>query len=141
MCKFMLHGMKQNALFFCLVGFQMLWPALAEFVVDSSESIIQSVSVDTNKTCSDPVISSKCVCEHYTIKEGFRCSGCKDKFKWGYGCNMECNKACTFGCDFLGDCVVPRTCKRTDRKLNTKASRKDKNSVTNEHGACEACAN
>lgn len=139
MCEFMPNSIKQSALFFCLVGFHTLWPALAEYVVDSSDSIIQSVSVATNKTCSDPVISSKCICEHYTLKEGYRCSGCKDKFKWGYGCEMECNEVCTFGCDFLGNCLVPRTCKQMKRKLDTVPIRKNKNSVTNEHGACEAC--
>jgi len=86
------------------------------------------------RDCAVQSVSDVCTCEHKIWFKGLHCSKCKDKFKWGYGCDLECSKdRCPYGCDLSGNCNVPSTCKKNDRAEHAQ------HGVTNEHGECQAC--
>lgn len=129
----------QSVLLFCLLCFQVFLPGMAEFLTDSSE--FHDLNMETaddvlsgSHTCGEAVVENDCTCGHFSKKaRKYQCNGCKDKYKWGYGCDMPCSPRCRFGCDFLGDCLIPETCKR-----NSRASDPTKD-IINEHGMCEAC--
>jgi len=94
-------------------------------------------------TCKVQRLQDICECNQWSLGAwGYKCSGCKDKFKWGYGCSLACPTQCSRGCDFSGNCIpdpnapnVPKTCKRNSRI----ADQTDKSVTTNERNECQAC--
>ena len=94
-------------------------------------------------TCKVQRLQDICECNQWSLGAwGYKCSGCKDKFKWGYGCSLACPTQCSRGCDFSGNCIsdpnapiVPETCKRNSRI----ADKTDTSVTTNERNECQAC--
>lgn len=84
-------------------------------------------------TCKETAVSAVCDCGHSSWS-GYQCNKCKDKFAWGYGCDLQCSRdKCPFGCDFSGNCNVPAECKRNGRVEDPT------DHVINDRGECQAC--
>jgi len=86
--------------------------------------------------CAEPAVANVCTCTHYSVGKGFQCSGCKDKKKWGYGCDLDCPADCKDGCDFSGNChPPPPNCKRNSRIKG----KTEQVQIYNDQGDCAAC--
>merc|ERR1719188_1233956 len=114
-------------------------PSLAFFALSALTLVDASNGTDHEeigkRDCVEKSVSDACICEHRSWLKNL-CSKCKDKFKWGHGCDLECSKErCPYGCDLSGNCNVPSTCIRNDRAQDPT----EKHEVTNEHGECQAC--
>jgi len=83
--------------------------------------------------CSETEVEDVCTCTGMWTKV---CTGCKDKTKWGVGCELDCPTTCPWGCDFLGNCLNQEKCKRQGRD---KAITEMWPGVINEFGVCQAC--
>merc|ERR1719275_486711 len=68
--------------------------------VDVSGGRLVVGDFDSGKACAEKSVDDVCICGHYSFKKGWQCSGCKDRKKWGYGCDLDCPSECFFGCDF-----------------------------------------
>mmetsp|Transcript_14230 Transcript_14230/g.32304 ORF Transcript_14230/g.32304 Transcript_14230/m.32304 type:complete len:578 (-) Transcript_14230:4-1737(-) len=91
-----------------------------------------------NGVCKEEAAKPVCECNH---RKSFRvsvCSECKDKSKWGYGCDLECPSMCKLGCSFIGDCLVPESCQKSSRVAAPLSYKLDKR--LNERGECESCS-
>jgi len=92
--------------------------------------------------CAEKKMQDKCNCDHRSVEhffQGYQCSSCIDKNKWGYGCELNCPEECQKSCDFSGNCIAKDPCPENCKRNSRIDDRTDEDLCVNSNGLCQAC--
>mmetsp|Transcript_10465 Transcript_10465/g.23743 ORF Transcript_10465/g.23743 Transcript_10465/m.23743 type:complete len:501 (+) Transcript_10465:91-1593(+) len=103
------------------------------FTQENGTSEVLQIEGSENE-CFVAHLNFVCYCEKKKYRTGrYQCTGCKNAFKWGYGCELDCPLQCKMGCDFAGNCLRHAACKHSKRVPG------DKDVFVNSRGECQSC--